>query len=358
MNYIALFMAAFSVLGAADKLIGNRFGLGAEFERGIRMLGVLTLSMLGMIVVSPTIAWLIEPVTNAMTGALDPSIITAMLFANDMGGAPLSVAVGNNAEIASFNALVVSSMMGCTLSFTIPFVFGSVSKSNQHDVILGLLYGIVTIPIGCFVAGLVSGISLPLLLIDLIPLVILSGIVALGLVKAPNLSVKIFNVLGAIIKLLLTVGLAAGILELLVGIKIIPKSESIAVGFETILNIACIMTGAFPFLYLLSKLLNRPLSALKNKVGINEVSMLCLVSTLATSVTAFESMDRMDKRGIRLNAAFSVSAAFVFADHMAFTLSFGEDYILPVILGKLVAGFFALVLAFFMTREKRKDSVE
>lgn len=349
-------MAAFSLLGAADKLIGNRFGIGAEFERGMKMLGVLALSMVGMIVISPTIAYLIEPLTNAMNGALDPSIISSMIFANDMGGAQLSVAVGNNAELAEFNALIVSSMMGCTVSFTVPYVFGAVCRENQRDVLLGLLYGIVTIPVGCFVSGLISGIYLPLLLLDLVPLVVLSGIIALGLVKAPNLSVKIFTGIGFIVKTLVTVGLAAGIFELLVGVKLIPKSDTINIGMDTIIHIACIMTGAFPFLYIVAKLLRRPLSALGSKIGINETSALGLVSTLATSVTAFESMDKMDKRGIRINSAFAVSAAFVFADHMAFTLSFREDYLLSMIIGKLVSGFAALALAVFMTRKMEEKT--
>ena len=36
--------------------------------------------------------------------------------------------------------------------------------------------------------------------------------------------------------------------------------------------------------------------------------------------------------------AFAVSAAFVFGDHLAFTLSYNSAYIVAVIVGKLVAG--------------------
>jgi len=350
MNYIALFMAVFSVLGGIDRIIGNRFGIGAEFERGMKMLGPLTLSMVGMIVIAPSVAKLLQPLTSAMTGALDPSVITAMLFANDMGGAQLSVAVGCNAELAEFNALVVSSMMGCTVSFTVPYVFATVPEAYRRDVLMGLLWGIVTIPVGCLAAGLVAGIYFPYLLLDLVPMVILSALIAAGLLFAPGVSVKIFTCLGYFIKLLVTVGLIAGIIELLVGVKIIPMSDSLSVGVETVVYIACVMTGAFPFLAIVSRILRRPLSYLGKKMGINDVSALSLFSCLATSITVFESVGKMDRRGIRLNSAFAVSAAFVFADHLAFTLSFSEHYLLPVTVGKLVSGISALLLAAFMTR--------
>ena len=39
-------MALFAVLGALDRIFGNRFGLGKEFEDGIQAMGSLALAML------------------------------------------------------------------------------------------------------------------------------------------------------------------------------------------------------------------------------------------------------------------------------------------------------------------------
>ena len=36
-------MAVFAVLGALDRIFGNRFGLGAEFEEGIQAMGALAM---------------------------------------------------------------------------------------------------------------------------------------------------------------------------------------------------------------------------------------------------------------------------------------------------------------------------
>jgi ethanolamine transporter len=63
-------------------------------------------------------------------------------------------------------------------------------------------------------------------------------------------------------------------------------------------------------------------------------------------------MEKMDKRGTVLNSAFTVSAAFVLGSHLAFTMAFDESYVFPMIVGKLISGIFAVLLAFIMYREK------
>ena len=88
MSVITIVMVVFSMLGALDRIFGCRFGLGKEFERGFMLLGTMALSMIGMIVISPWIAEILSPVFDAVWNLLriDPSVIPASLFANDMGG--------------------------------------------------------------------------------------------------------------------------------------------------------------------------------------------------------------------------------------------------------------------------------
>ena len=54
-------MAAFAVLGAIDRILGNRFGLGQSFEEGILAMGSLALAMLGIITLAPVLANLLQP---------------------------------------------------------------------------------------------------------------------------------------------------------------------------------------------------------------------------------------------------------------------------------------------------------
>ena len=347
MNVIAVVMAIFAVLGAIDRIIGNRFGIGKEFEKGINMLGPVMLSMTGMIVMAPAIAELLKPVLYGMAELLpiDPSIIPATLFANDMGGAPLSVEVAQNADIGYFNALVVSAMMGATISFTIPVALGMVDKSQHKDVLTGLMCGIITIPLGCAVSGFILKLPLDQLLWDLLPLTVFSLILVLGLLKCPDLCVKIFSVFGQGINILITIGLALGILRFLTGIEIIKGLTTFEEGGAVCLNACAVMSGAFPLISILSRVFAKPLKALGNVLHINEASSTGIFSSLATSLTTFGNMKAMDKKGVVLNSAFAVSGAFVFAGHLAFTLAFNESYVFCVIVGKLVAGVLAIVVA-------------
>lgn len=357
MSVLTCSILVFSVLGAVDRILNNKFGLGKEFDRGFMILGDMALSMIGMIIISPYLADVMRPFFSFVNDVfhIDPSVIPASLFANDMGGAPLAVEVAVNEKVGMFNALVVAAMMGATISFTVPVSLGMVKKEHHRELLLGLLCGIVTVPVGCFVSGFVCDIEMMDLLINLLPLVLFSVIIAVGLIKCPSLCVKVFGFLAFIIKVLITAGLVIGIIRFLSGYEVIKGLETIENAALVCLNASVVMTGAFPFMFVVSKLLSKPLKAVGRKTGINEISALGLVSSLATNLTTLGMMNDMDKKGILLNSAFTVSAAFTFAGHLAFTMAFNDSYILPVIVGKLVAGVSALVLSYFLfCREKTK----
>lgn len=360
MNPISFVMACFSVLGALDLITGNHVGIGKEFERGLNLLGTMALSMVGMIVIAPLISHLIFPFFDSLSNVIpfDPASVVGSLLANDMGGAPLALEFGKTPESGYFNGLVVGAMMGATISFTIPFAMGTVKKEQQDKLMLGIMCGISTIPIGCLVSGLIVRLPFEQLAVNLIPLVLFSALVAVGLFKIPHVCVKIFNYFGIFIKTVILIGLAAGIFEFLTEIEIIPYTAPIEEGVNVIFNAAAVMTGAFPLVYLLSKLLDKPLKKLGKKLGINSTSAIGLVSTLATNATTFGIMKDMDDKGVVLNSAFAVSAAFTFAGHLAFTLSFNADYVVCVIIGKLVAGISSLFVANFIYKKTKKKTDE
>ena len=359
MVVIKIIILIFATLGALDYIIGNRFGIGKEFVNGIMLMGTMLLTMQGMLVISPLLADLLEPAFGFVHRALglDPSIIPASFFANDMGGAPLSKEIMIDSEIGMFNALVVSSMMGCTISFTIPFSLGLVPKEQHRNLLLGLLCGIVTIPVGCFVGGLVCGIAVLPLLINLLPLILLSALIAVGLLKFPGVCVKIFSILGLAMKALIIVGLVFGMAYFLTGFALFPEIGSAwDEGILVCTNAAVFLAGAFPLVFVVSRLLRRPLRLLGRGLRINETSALCLLSSLASSSATFGMMKVMDDRGCMLNAAFAVSGAFVFAGHLAFTVAFDAAYVPAMVVGKLVAGVLALLVAVFISARTVKPA--
>ncbi len=85
-------MMIFMVLGAIDRILGNRFGLGEEFENGFNALGPLGLAMVGVISLAPVLANILRPVVVPVYQFLgaDPAMFATTLLANDMGGYPLA----------------------------------------------------------------------------------------------------------------------------------------------------------------------------------------------------------------------------------------------------------------------------
>ena len=353
---LATVMAIFAIIGALDKIFGNRLKLGDEFEKGLMTLGPLSLSMLGMMTIAPVLADLLIPVISpvARVCGFDASAIAGILIANDMGGAALADSVAADPLLGAFHGLCVASMLGATISFTIPVALRSTKKENHNDVLLGLLCGISTIPVGCFVSGLTMGISPLEVLLNLLPAIVISVIIIIGLLKFPKATIKIFSVFGKIISILITCGLALGIFQTLTGKTIIENTAPLMESAAIVFTICITLAGTFPLIAIISKLLKKPLSALGKKMELDDTSVVGLIATLANSIATIESADRMNRKGRVINLAFAVSAAFVFGDHLAFTLSYNAEHIVAVIVGKLVAGVTAIALASVLVKKQKE----
>lgn len=353
-------VAAAAILGLLDMLIGNRFHLGEEFERGFKLWGSLALSMIGMILLAPWIAQIAAPLFGwiAAHTPFDPSVLPASLLAGDMGGTVLCMQVARDEALGRFNGVVVASMMGCTVSFTLPFSLGAVKKEQQTELCQGILCGVVTVPVGCFSAGLMMGLPLGTLVTDLIPLLLLAALIAIGLVKAPRLCTALFKVISTVIRAMILTGLAIGILQFIPGIRILENPQGYEEAAMICVNAATVLAGMFPMFALISRLLKKPLDRLAGTMKINSAASVGLLSNLLTNIAPLDTMDRMDSRGAVINSAFAVSAAFVFGDHLSYTMAVCEDMVPYLIVGKLVSGvcgvLAALLLLSFNAGKKEK----
>lgn len=357
MNFVSLVMLGFSILGGIDYLLNNRFGLGKEFEKGFKILGNIVLSMVGAISLAPLLADVLSPFFDWIytTLHLDPSIIPATIFANDMGGAPLASQIAKDQNLGLYNALVVTSMMGTAISFNIPYALGIVNKEKHKDMFFGMLCGIATIPVGCIVSGLMCGIHILTLLINLLPIVIIALIIALGLIFASKITIKVFSFFGIFMKSAILIAFLVGVFQNLTGIVIAEGLGDIKEGALVCFNIAIVLSGAFPFMYVISKLFAKPIKKLSSLLGVEPEAAFGLFSTLVTDATTFEGMNRMSKKGVVLNSAFLISAAFILGSHLAFTLAFDASYLPAVLIGKFISGICALGLALILFRRIYKE---
>ena len=269
-----------------------------------------------------------------------------------MGGMSVAQNICKSEEIGNYNAFVVSSMMGCLISFTLPFSLGIVKKEQYNNLFFGILCGVVTIPSGCFVGGLICGISPLSLLINLLPLIILGILVGLALVFCRKATIKCFAVFGNIMRVLALIGLVCAIFTFLTKIEICEYFDTFENAAFICANACVTLSGALPLMFIATNFLNKPLNKLGSKIGVNSVSTLAFLGSLVTNASTFGVMDKMDKKGVVLNSAFAVSASFALGSHLAFTMALNYSYIVPVIVGKVISGLSAVVLALLIYKDK------
>jgi ethanolamine transporter len=180
--------------------------------------------------------------------------------------------------------------------------------------------------------------------------------VAVGLIFFPKACIKTFEVFGFIIKIIAVLGLVLAIFTFLTKIQISPHLDTFENAAFICANACVTLSGALPFMFVVSRLLNKPLNKLGSKLDINGVATLAFLGSLVTNASTFGVMDKMNKKGVVLNSAFAVSASFVFGSHLAFTMAFDNRYILPMIVGKLVSGVCAVLLALMVYKGPKAET--
>lgn len=337
------------ILGAVDLSLGNRFGIGAEFERGFLTGGKLLLLMGGYICLAPILAKILAPAVSPlfrMVGA-DPSTFVGIMFACDAGGAPLAMKMCETPEAGRFAGLMIGAVLGPTITFTIPVSIASAPKRENSCfcVILGLIAGIVTAPLGIFAGGLMAGENVPFLLRNMSPVIAMSLLLLVALAIWKERTAPSFMVLGRICMAIAYLGVAAGAVQKLLGIIILPDLAPIDNAFPVIGEISLILAGAFPLMALLGRLLKPCVRGISRLLGINEASVLGLLFTLANSLITFSSLPDMDDKGLTINVAFAVAAAWSLGDHLGFMAQTDAAMTVPVIAAKILSGILAALVA-------------
>ena len=345
-------MAGGILLGAIDRILGNRFGLGEQFEEGFMSLGPLALGMVGIMTLAPVISHLLGPLIIPLFTSIgaDPSMF-AIILANDMGGYPLAMELAQDEQAGLLAGLIVASMFGCTIVFSIPVGLGLINYEDRPFFAKGLLIGMVTIPFGGVAGGLIAGFDPKMVLINNVPVVVLSVLVVLGLVLAPRRMITGALLFGKFIVIVITIGLGAAAFQHLTGIVILPGMSPIMDAMVVIAEIGIVLLGTFPILRLMVKGLDKPLTAVGKKLGMDGTSAACIVVTLANSIPVYKLMKDMNPKGKVINTAWLVPATAALGDHLGFTAAVRSDMITSVVLGKLIAGVLAIALAVWFSRD-------
>lgn len=364
-SVIMMIMMIFMLVGAIDKICGNKLGYGEKFEEGFNAMGPLAMSMAGVVAAAPVLSMLLGPILKPVYGIFgaSPAMFATTLLACDMGGYPLAMQLAEgDVAIGNFAGLILGTMMGPTIVFTIPVALGIIKKEDRGYLGAGVLAGLITVPIGCIVGGLVMNTLSPeyhlgiiTIVQNLIPVIIIAALIVLGLWFAPGPMINGFNKFGTGVTIVITALTAIAVFEQITGIMFpvfhvmvenpADGSRGLDSGLLTCGQIAIVLIGAFPMVEWITRTFGKPLEKIGAALGMNEQGSAGMVANLANNIAMFNIMGEMNPKGKLLNVAFAVSAAFVFGDHLGFTAGNNQDMIFPVIVGKLVAGVTAIIVA-------------
>lgn len=352
LNQILMFIMGIGVLiGGIDRILNNKFGLGKKFEEGFMCLGPTALSMVGIICIAPLLSQLLKPLIVPLYHLIgaDPAMFASIL-AIDMGGYPLAMALAENPLVGEFSGLIVSTMLGATMVFTIPVGLAMIPKSDHPFFAKGLLIGLIPIPIGSFIGGLLMGLSIKSLVMNSLPTLLIATLLMFGLIYNQERMVKGFILFGDGIKIVTTIGLTIAAFQYLTGITLIPGMPDILEGMKTVSGICIVLLGSLPLMTLILNLLQKPFEAIGQKLSLNGSSVGSILFSCISVLPVFKIFSEMNERGKIVSTAFLVSAIGVFAAHLGFVADVAPHYLAPMIISKLTSGLLAILLALFLTR--------
>lgn len=364
-NTVLMFvMMMFCIVGGIDRIRGNKYGYGERFEEAFATMKPLALSMIGIMTLIPVLKLVLEPIITPIYeffGA-SPAMFAGTIFAVDSGAYPLALelAQGDDA-IANFSSVLLGSTFGCLILGNIPIFLSVLDKKDHKCFASAVLVSIITMPLGCIAGGVVMNATqykMPItkILINLVPVMIVAGLIILGLVFCAERLMNGFCIMGRVMQAVLTVSIVLSGVQFVTGIRLplfyLMVEPAVEGGVSPLIDslmvigsIAIVLTGAFPMVLWISRTFKRPIMKLAKKLGMNEAAGTALIATLASYFPALELVQDMNSKGRLLVFTFAMSGAFVFGDHLGFVAGVDSQMILPMIVTKLVAGVTALLLA-------------
>jgi len=354
-------MVVFMVIGALDRCIGNRFGLGNKIDEALGTMSDMCIPMVGMILMAPLIGDLLSPVVSPLFTALgaDPAMFANAILACDMGGYSLAHSMAIDPRAAQFSGCILGCSLGGAISFVIPVGIGMVKEKYRENFTLGVLVGIITVPFGMIAGGLAAGYGMGMTLRNTFPIAIFSGLIALGLWKAQKMTIRIFGVFGRIITAVATLGFAIGIIQELTPLQLIDGLTPVLEGVKVVGSVVIVLCGAYPMIEILKRAFRKGISALASMMGVDTNAAAGMIGGLANIMPILGTCNTMSPAGITVSIAFAISGSCILGDHLGYIASMDKTMLLPMMLSKAVGAATATVLAVWLCKKQKfSDRIE
>ncbi|MEO1997453.1 MAG: ethanolamine utilization protein EutH, partial [Planctomycetaceae bacterium] len=358
-NLVTWIIMACAVAGALAAIRDAERGLGKQFMEGLYSIGPIFVPVAGIMAAVPYLAYFTDQLLGPAFDRIgaDPAVAATSVIAVDMGGYKLAESLAHSTE-GWIVAMVVGYMAGATVIFSIPVGLAMVERSDHKYLALGILSGILSVPIGVATTGCLLILSPPMVRStitssgvadyrlaltfnelgwNLIPLLAFVLLIAGGLRCFPDLMIRLFLIFGRLVDAAIKLILVACIVEYFTEAcswllscwgatwhfaPIIADQNDQFRALETAGYIGIMLAGAFPMVYLIQKYLSGAIRRCGARIGLSETGAAGMLATSANVLAMFRLIKDMPARDKVLNVAFAVCGAFLFGDHLAFSANF------------------------------------
>lgn len=385
---VVYIIMACAIAGCLASVIKPESELGQQFVAGIDSIGPIFLPVAGIMASAPYLTAFVSTVFGPAYSAVgaDPAMAATTFIAVDMGGYQLADALAETRE-SWIMAMVTGYMAGATIVFSIPVALKMLEKRDRKYLALGVMSGLLAIPIGVLVASAIIAVSHPMVRevvstnadatyqlalswgqigVNLIPLIIICVALAAGLKFKPDAMIKGFIVFGRVMESVLKIVFVLVVVEYFTGVwstlfgsfgfdPIIADEEDIFRALEVSGAIGMMLCGAFPMVYLIRRYLAKPLAKIGGAVGLSSDATAGLLAGSANVLALFSMVKDLRAKDKVICMAFAVCCAFLFGDHLSFTANFQPNLIVVVLAGKLAAGICAIVFAKLLAVKKAEQ---
>ena len=376
---ITYLMMACCVVGGISYIVNDQSELGRAFQDGLHAMANMFIPICGLMASVPFLKVFISKVFGpvfALFGG-DPVVAAAIIMPPDCGSFALATEIGQSADLFPV-IIAIGFMCASTIAFNVPIGLSMLDKGDHKYLALGTMSGFLSVPFGVFITSVivmfthpairstfssvgepdhVVMLTLGMLLRNMIPLVVICVLLALGLKFFPNGMVKGFMVFGKLMTGALTLVVVACILQHYTGLftdilgigwgfdPILADEENTFRAVELLGTIAMMLTGAFPMVTLIRRYLGKPLEKLGRLAGLEASGSVGLVACLPNGLAMFPFVKEMRPRDKVVCMAFLACGGYSLGDFLAFNVNFQPNLLVPVFVGQICGGVIGIVFA-------------
>lgn len=168
--------------------------------------------------------------------------------------------------------------------------------------------GLFSIPFGCVIGGLLAGYDFSIIFRNLIPMLVFSAFLFICFMFFSQWVIRPFQIFGKILVGISLTGLLLTTAKEIFSVTIIDELNPFSDIINIIGNIALVLSGVFPLMAVVSKILKNVLEKAADLLKIDNISVSGLLISGVNPMPIFDMMNSMTPKGALINAAFMIGA--------------------------------------------------